>query len=406
MDETKPGCGVGADGLIVTAAALMGIGIVAVASASASLDRPLIGPDFLSTTLGRQIVFATIGLCVALLTRWLAVGAFRSPWMRLWGPRILFAVTLLGLAAALIPGIAVSQGGSQRWLRLSLGGLTTGAQPSELAKVAMVLMLGSLLAERGANPRSLRRCFVPASLVIGVTVVLVGREDFGTAVLLGSVGAGMLFVAGCRLRHLAAVGVVGGIALTVLLFAERYRIDRITAFLSGQDDPSGMDYQPLQSLATLASGGWSGMGLGLGVQKYGYLPASRTDFVYSVICEEMGVLGGALVIALFGVFVWLGLRTMWASRTRYERLVVFGLTATVGVQAAMNLAVATVVAPTTGISLPLISAGGSGVLTFSLAVGLLAAVARSNRVGTAGARRAKSPSHESAQRRAETAGAW
>jgi cell division protein FtsW len=128
-------------------------------------------------------------------------------------------------------------------------------------------------------------------------------------------------------------------------------------------------------LTAIASGGWFGAGLGNGVQKYGYLPESHSDFIFAGICEETGLLGAALVIALFGVLVWLGLKTMWCARTPFERLFAFGITATVGLQAVMNIAVATVVTPTTGISLPFVSAGGSGVVTYCLAIGLLAAIA-------------------------------
>jgi cell division protein FtsW len=168
--------------------------------------------------------------------------------------------------------------------------------------------------------------------------------------------------------------------MTALLYAAPYRLARITAYMDFWAEPQGNGYQPLQSLTTIASGGWLGTGLGSGVQKYGYLPESHSDFVFAVICEEMGLFGAALVIALYGVLVWLGLRTMLAAPSRFERMLAFGLTATFGLQAVMNIAVVTVVTPTTGISLPLISAGGSGVLTFCLAAGVLAAVAIRGRV--------------------------
>ena len=160
-----------------------------------------------------------------------------------------------------------------------------------------------------------------------------------------------------------------------MLYAAPYRLARIAAYTGFWEDPRGSGYQPLQSLAAIASGGWFGAGLGSGVQKYGYLPESRTDFIFAVICEELGVFGAALVIALFGTLVWLSLRTMLGARSRFERMLAFGLGATIGLQATMNIAVVTVVTPTTGISLPLISAGGSSLVTFCLATGVLAAIA-------------------------------
>jgi cell division protein FtsW len=163
--------------------------------------------------------------------------------------------------------------------------------------------------------------------------------------------------------------------MMALLFSAPYRLERITAYLRFWDEPQGSGYQPLQSLTTVASGGWLGTGLGSGVQKYGYLPESRTDFIFAVICEELGLFGAALVIALFCVMIWLSLRIMLTARSRFERLLAFGLGATIGLQAAMNIAVVAVVTPTTGISLPLVSAGGSGLLAFCLATGVLAAIA-------------------------------
>lgn len=362
--------------VLVVATALMLLGLVAVATSTASLDRPLFGAGFLGTVLGRQVVFVLAGLVIMAVTSRLAAGRLRSRPLRLWGAGLLFVLTLGGLVAALVPGIASSQGGSQRWLRFVVGGFQLGLQPSELAKVALVLLLASMLTRRGVDPRSLREGFLPASVAIGVIVLLVGMEDFGTAVLLAAAGGAMLLAAGCRFRDLAVLGVVGVMGLTVLLFAEPYRLERIAAYLDFGGDPQGAGYQPLQSLATIASGGWLGTGLGLGVQKYGYLPASHTDFIFAVICEEMGVLGGMAVLALFALLVWLGLRTMQAASSDFERLLAFGLTATLGLQTVMNVAVVTALVPTTGISLPLVSVGGSGVLTYSFALGLLAAIAR------------------------------
>lgn len=385
--------------MVIVATLLMLIGLVMVASTSASLDRSLFESPFLEAPFGRQAVFVLVGLCVLILTSRVAAFVLGSPVLRRRCAQALFILTLICLVAALLPGFADTHRGSNRWLRLAVGGMDIGFQPSELAKVAMVAMLASLLAfevsdtsspsrsvarvpkwqvliDGGVDPRSLKHGFLPAAGVIGACVLLVGKEDFGTSVLLAGVGVAMLFVAQCRLRHLAMLAGLGAGALAALLFAAPYRVARIVAYKDFWADPRGGGYQPLQSLTTIASGGWLGTGLGSGVQKYGYLPESHTDFIFAVICEEMGVFGAALVIALFCALVCLGLRTMLAAPSRFERLLAFGLTATLGLQAAMNIAVVTVAVPTTGISLPLVSAGGTGLLTFCLVTGLLAAVAR------------------------------
>lgn len=362
-------------GLMLVALALMSIGVIMVASATASLDRSLFGSSWWRTPFGRQLIFVAVGAPLMLLSSRATLLVFASPTMRRRIPQLFFAAVLVLLIAALIPGLSDAQRGSHRWLRFAPGGFDLGIQPSELAKLAMVAFIAYVLGRPGSDPRSLRASLVPASLAIGLCVLLVGIEDFGTSVLLMGAGVGMLFVAGCRLRHLAVLGVTGAAALAGLLLMAPYRMARIAAYTDIWADPQGAAYQPLQSLASIASGGWFGAGLGGGVQKYGYLPESHTDFIFAVICEETGIFGACFVIALFCTFLWLGLRTTLAARTAFERLIAFGLTATIILQAAMNIAVVTVVAPTTGISLPLVSAGGSGLMTFCVAVGVLAGVA-------------------------------
>ncbi len=361
--------------VILVAAMLMSIGLVMVGSATASLDRPLLSPRIGTTPFGRQAIFMLIGLGIMLLTARFAVPLLASPSVRARFPQILFVSAIVLLIAVLVPGVADPQRGSQRWLHLGRMGINIGFQPSELAKLALVAILASLLGERNADPRSFVRAFLPASLAIGLCVGLVGKENFGTATLLACAAGVILLVAGCRLHHLLVIVGLGAAGLTVLLFAEPYRLARIAAHQDFWANPQGDGYQPLQSLVTIASGGWWGAGLGSGVQKYGYLPESHTDFVFAVLCEELGVFGGALVILLFCVFVWVGIRTMLVARTRFERLLAFGLTFLVALQAAMNIAVVTVVTPTTGVPLPMLSAGGSGMFTVCAAVGLLAAIA-------------------------------
>ena len=369
------------DALVAVAAVLMAVGLVMVASAAASIDRSLLDLLVWSEPLGRQAMLVPIGFVVMLITARLATPLLASQRVRHRLPQVAFVLTLALLAAALIPGLADEHRGSQRWLEFGAGGLGINVQPSEFAKLAFVAFLASLLAERKVDLRSFWKGFVLPAVSIGVCVLLVGKEDFGTAALFALVGGLLLLVAGCRLKHLLLMGGVGACAMAGLLFAAPYRLARLTAHRELWDDPLGAVYQPLQSLTTIASGGWFGVGLGAGVQKYGYLPDSHTDFIFAVICEETGVLGAGAVIALVCAFVYLGIRTMWSARTPFERLLAFGITAMIGWQAVMNIAVVTVATPTTGISLPLVSAGGSGLLTFCLAIGVLGAIAARARRG-------------------------
>ncbi len=360
-------------GLVVIAVALLAVGLVAVASASSSYDRPMLGQAIWRMPFGRQAVFALIGFGLMLSTEKLGARLLDSSWACKWLPLAGIVMTVAALAVTLI---ADPHRGSQRWLRVAPGSaFELSFQPSEIAKITLLAFLAAWLGGRDAAPRSFwRGLFVPA-LVLGATVLLVGSEDFGTASLLTGVGGLLLFVAGCRLRYLFPLMIVGVAVLVVLLLIEPYRLERLKAHDTLWSDPRGAGYQPLQSLTTIASGGWLGLGLGEGVQKHGYLPESHTDFVFSIVCEETGMVGGGLVLALFCGLICLGWQTFRAAPTMFERLLAFGLTAMIGCQAAMNIAVVTAVTPTKGISLPFVSAGGSGTLTFCIAIGLLAAIA-------------------------------
>ncbi len=361
--------------MLLIAAALMAIGLVMVGSATVSLDRPLIGLRFLATPLGRQLLFVLCGLGIGLVTARISVRVLESASWRRFLSIGLFGATIGLLVLVLIPGLSDASHGSQRWFRFNAGGIALGIQPSEVAKLGLIGFLAYLLAGRDRDPRSFGRAFVPAGIAIGLCVALVGKENFGTAALLGCTAAAMLFAAGCRLHHLLLVAGMGTCGMVVLLFAEPYRLARLTAYQNFWNDPQGAGYQPLQSLTTIASGGWWGTGLGAGLQKFGYLPESHTDFVFAVLCEELGLFGGATVILLFCGFLWMGMRTASRARSGFEFLLAFGLTMMIGLQAALNIAVVTVVTPTTGVPLPFLSAGGSGLFTACVAVGILSAIA-------------------------------
>lgn len=366
-----------ATGIAVVTAALLAVGLVMVASAGARLDGPIVELRFWKTAFGRQLAYAILGFVAMLLAArgghtWFAWRAGR----RLQPAMILYVLTLACLAAALLPGLGVARKGAQRWLQIGPESIGLMFQPSELAKPVLVLLLAALLAGRAAALRSFVRGLLPACAALGACVALVGIEDFGTAALLAAVGAMMLIVAGARWRHVAPIGVAGAGAMAYLVWREPYRVARLTTFLDIWADPRGDGYHPVQSLVTIASGGFGGRGLGAGVQKYGYLPEARSDFVFSVICEETGMVGALLVMGLFAALIWLGWQVVRQHEAAYPRLLAFGMTFLLGLQAVMNVAVVTVVAPTKGISLPLVSAGGSGVMFLGLAVGLLVSVAR------------------------------
>ncbi|MCK4871355.1 MAG: FtsW/RodA/SpoVE family cell cycle protein, partial [Phycisphaerales bacterium] len=224
---------------------------------------------------------------------------------------------------------------------------------------------------RGDVIRRFGRGLLPAVGLIAVLCGLVIREDLGTAVLMGAAAFVILFAAGARVRHLAVFAAIGLAVCILAVTTSDYRTQRVTSFLHPYDDPSGTGYHMIQSQAAIAAGEITGRGLGHGVHKFGYLPEDTTDFLFAIICEELGVAGAALVVSLYGVLVIAG----WSVVSREDRLVMrllgLGVLTTFGLQAVMNMMVVTGLAPTKGIALPLLSWGGSGWVMCAASLGLI-----------------------------------
>ena len=272
-----------------------------------------------------------------------------------------------------VPGVGMVRNGARRWI--TLGPLAF--QPSEPAKLALVIFLAAWFSAPTRDPRRFWRTLLPAAGVALLLIGLVGLEDFGTAALLALVAGAMFLASGCRWWHVGLLALPGVAMLAGMLFAKAYRIARLMNFRDVWADPQGATYHPLQSLCTIASGGWWGRGLGCGIQKYGYLPQGRSDFIFALLCEELGVIGGLVIVALLLALLWQGRRAMIRSADSLGRLLACGITVLIGLQAAINIAVVTVVVPTKGIALPFVSAGGTGLLVFCTAVGILAGIGRS-----------------------------
>jgi len=356
--------------------ALLAIGAVMAASTSTNLDQPLIQRNLWQTPFGRHLLL--IGLSVlalfgsARVTLWWLGAGTRA---RLASALLLSIVTAAALAAVWLPGVGVDHNGARRWIRLGTDAMGLSFQPSELAKPALILALAAILGQSAQGARTLIGGFAPAGVLIAVFVVLIGIEDFGTAVLLAAVGGMTLLAGGCRVWHCAAAAVPGLATLTYLLVSEPYRLRRLTAFRDVFADPQGAGYHPIQSLVAIVSGGWFGRGVGNGMQKHGFLPEAESDFIFSVIVEETGIFGGVGVILLYVALAYLGLRVMRLAATRTAQLIAFAATMLITLQAALNIAVATVATPTKGIPLPMISAGGTGLVCLCACAGLLLAVA-------------------------------
>ncbi len=377
--------------VILVAGGLMTLGVAMVYSASATLDQ--VGLNWRSWWESplKQGVFAFLGFLAMLIAAHVDYRVLA--WQRRkdgWRAGLLLALALALLVAVFIPGIGHQSLGARRAILVYGGPPIIQFQPSELAKVVLVIWLAALLTRpgpAGAGPgspgtpasRDLRRGFLPAMLTGGALVGLTGIEDYGTAALMGLVMLVLLCVGGARWTHLALLVALAGVAGAGLVVIKPHRIERIQTFLSSAPDPAGAGYQVKQALLAIGSGGWLGRGLGAGVQKYGYLPQDNNDFILAIICEELGVVGGIAVVILFVLLLGCGWRIAAHTPDPFGRLLALGLTLTICLQAAMNVGVVTNSIPTKGISLPFVSAGGSGVVFLGVAAGLLAAVGR--RVG-------------------------
>lgn len=398
LEHARPGAGASAslerghadaDGwIILLAGGLLSFGVVIVYSASMSLSAAPLDPGRWWDSPLRQAAFALLGLMAMLLTAGVdhRTWSWRGRWgaVRAGGPALLAALLL---AAVLVPGVGSAARGARRTLAIPFGSAGIGFQPAELAKVALVLWLAALLTRPGFDVRRLRGGFAPAIGSAALLIGLTGLEDFGTAALMGVITIAMLVLGGARWLHVAGVGVLGAAAGAGLIALKPYRWQRIAAFFTENPDPAREGYQITQSLIAIGSGGWLGRGLGNGVQKFDYVPHDENDFIFSITCEELGVVGGLAVILVFLAFLWRGFVVARRCADPFGRLLATGLSLLICLQAAFNVAVATNSVPTKGISLPFVSAGGSGALFLSIAAGLIAAVGRGGAAEPAGGAR-------------------
>lgn len=349
--------------------ALVGIGITMNYSASAVLSQERFGDSYYF--LKRTLVFAGLGFGIMLL-------AVRFPYTRYRSivyPLLLGALLLVG--AVFIPGIGKTIGGATRWVHL--GPVTF--QPSEAAKVAMIAFLAYSLEKKSRKIKSFIIGFVPHIVFMGVVAVCIFyQRDFGSAAIIAAITWIMMFVAGVRLPYLLAM-LAGVIPLAIMLIAgSEYRRRRIFAFLNPWDDQYGSGFQMIQSFVAFNEGGWFGKGLGQGQQKLFYLPEAHTDFVFSVIGEELGLVGVMAVIGLFGFFCYRGLRIALDAPDLFGRYLAVGCTLLIGLEAVLNLGVVMGMLPTKGLTLPFISYGGSSLVVSLIAVGILLNISTYKRV--------------------------
>ncbi|MDR1078776.1 MAG: putative lipid II flippase FtsW [Propionibacteriaceae bacterium] len=352
--------------VIAIGAVLIGFGVVMVSSASSVVAQSNYGDAYHFGK--RQLLFALIGLVLA----WL-LSRLGSDWLRrLAWPALALAMVLLMLSILTPLGVEVS--GNRNWLRF--GPSWTQFQPSEFAKLALIVLGARLLADRRRDLNDMRQWFgflAAGGLLAGLVLF---QKDLGTASVIGLMVLGMAFMAGAPARLLGAVLIVVAAGVGILTRIQPNRMNRIAAWLHPSSDPLGANYQPNHGLYALASGGWWGQGLGASKQKWGLLSASHTDYILAVIGEELGLAGSLTVIFLFFALGYLGLRVALRSDDPFNRVVAVGVAVWFSVQAFINIAVVLRLSPVLGVTLPLVSYGGSSLIATTMGLGLLVGCAR------------------------------
>ena len=360
-----------ANWLAVVVVGLMLLGVVMVYSAGANPEREPNWGQFWKYASLRQVVFGPLAVLVMLLgsrvpMRWWRIGRYGISLST-----VLLAVAVAGLVLVLVPSIGVEVNQARRWLRLGADGYGVGFQPSELAKIALVIFLAAFYARPGAKAREFWRGFVPGAVAVGTVACLIAKEDFGTGALVAVVGGLMMAAGGVRLWWLGSLVGPGAAGFYFLVYLEPKRWERLTAFWNE------VGYQLQQSKIAIGSGGWGGLGLGRGVQKYGYVPEDTTDFVFAIIGEELGLIGCGLVVVAFVILLMLAVKIVGQASSKLGRLMAFGLAMMIGLQAGMHIGVDIGALPAKGISLPFVSAGGTGLVLMGLAAGLIMSAGRS-----------------------------
>jgi cell division protein FtsW len=306
--------------------------------------------------------------------------AFRLDYRRLKGFGYLALPLVAGLLlAVLIPGVGVTSGGSQRWIPFGF----TDFQPSELAKFSLVLFAADVFArKRETSFREFTHTAIPMLPALGMLAILIMMQpDLGTTMLLAFIAIGMLFVAGAPLRHVIPIGLSGAGMAVLAGVAAPYRRERILAFMDPWKDPLETGYHAIQSMIALGSGGIFGVGLGASRQKWSYIPNAHTDFIYAIIGEELGLLGTLMVLGLFILLAFLGIRTARKAPDRFGMLIASGITIWISLQALVNMGAVTSSLPITGVPLPLVSFGGTSLVISLAAMGVLLNIAKQGEDG-------------------------
>lgn len=355
--------------LVIVILALLSLGLIMVYSASAVWADYRFDDSFYFAK--RQLLFAIIGLIAMFFIMNIDYWTWRS-----WSKVILITCFVL-LIAVLIPGIGNVRNGSRSWIGVGAFSI----QPSEFMKLAMIIYLAKFLSENQKNITSFKKGLVPSlGLVFTAFALIMLQPDLGTGTVMVATCLIMIFVSGARIAHFIGLGLIGLAGFVGLIAAAPYRIKRITAFLDPWEDPLGSGFQTIQSLYAIGPGGLFGLGLGQSRQKFFYLPEPQTDFIFAILAEELGFIGGAFVLLLFALLLWRGIRTALNAPDLYGSFLAVGIISMVAFQVMINIGVVINLIPVTGITLPFFSYGGSSLTLMLMAMGILLNISRYSRI--------------------------
>lgn len=353
--------------ILVVTTALIAFGVVMIYSSSAVYAYENFHDNFYF--LKRHLASLAIGLSLAVYFMRIDLHVLR----RYSRPLLLFAFLLLILV--LVPGVGSSIGGARRWFKM--GGINF--QPVEIVKPILLLYLADFFDRKSVRGYTLFGVFIPAMLVIGgLSGLVLLQPDLGSSFELAALGVLLLFVYGADMRHLLFVFAAGIPAFYYFVLSVPYRASRILAFINPWKDPKGTGFQIIQSFVALGCGGLLGAGLGNSKQKLFYLPESHTDFIFSIIGEETGLLGASLIVVLFMIFVWQGMLLAFRKNSEFSRLLAMGISSTIGLEAVINIGVSTGVLPTKGLPLPFMSYGGTSLVVHLVLAAMLLNIGREN----------------------------
>ncbi|MCZ6484601.1 MAG: putative lipid II flippase FtsW [Acidobacteria bacterium] len=355
------------EGLIVIVLALLGFGLIMVFSASTVVSAELYGSQTWIFT--RQLLFVILGLVTLMVSMKIDYHFYERR-------SVIYSLLTLSLLLLVFLLVVPGSSGVQRWIRFG----PANFQPSELAKLAVILFSSFYLATRKEELHSFKQGVLPYLAVVGTVVFLVLIEpDLGTAASIALTAGFLLFLGGVRYRYLLGLLLAVIPALYFLVVLVPYRLNRILAFLYPERDPYGIGYQIRQSLIAVGSGGWNGLGYAQGKQKLFFLPEPHTDFIYAVVGEEFGFLGCLTVLVLFGLLFWRGTRIAVRAESAFGTYLGLGIACMIVFQAFVNMSMVISLLPTKGLPLPFISMGGSSMIMTMAAVGILLNISRQGR---------------------------